>query len=417
MDLPRSKNKWKRRIIRGVSTVFILGVFVLIAVGVSRLKPADPSVERATVVIDTVERGSLLRQVRGYGKLVTEEMHWIPAPTEGRIERILVQPGTTVHADTVLLELSNAELERELVDAEMAVQAAEADLTSLRIQLEKEILDQRSSLATIEANRNQASLEAEVNAELARNGLIPEMQMKLSRSKADELTTRYGIEMERLAISSEAVKAQLAAQAARLDQYRAMARLRQEQMASLQVRAGKPGVLALLSVEVGQHVTPGTNLARVANPARLKAEIKIPETQAKDIQIGQSATVDTHNGIIAGHVIRIDPAVQGGSVTVDVGLDDALPRGARPDLSVDGTITLEHLEDVLFVGRPVFGQENSLAGLFRLQEEGTGASRVRVQFGRTSVNEVEVLEGLEEGDRVIISDMSAWDTFDHVRLN
>ncbi|HEY7679830.1 MAG TPA: HlyD family efflux transporter periplasmic adaptor subunit [Terriglobia bacterium] len=417
MDIPRQHSKWKRRVVRGGGAVVVVAALALITLGVSRLKPADPAVERASVVIDTVKRGSMLRQVRGYGKLVPEEMHWIPATTEGRVERILVQPGAVVRPDTVLLEMSNAELERDVATATMEVKAAEADYTSLRVRLEKEVLDQRAVMATVQSNHSQATLEAQLYEQLAKDGLISDLDLRISKSKAEELATRFDIEKKRVEISSEAVQAQLAAQTARVDQYRAMARLKQDQLASLHVRAGKAGVLALLPVEVGQQVTPGTNLARVANPERLKAEIKVPETQAKDVLIGQPAAVDTHNGVITGHVIRIDPAVQEGSVTVDVALDDALPKGARPDLSVDGTITLEHLEDILFVGRPAFGQEKSLVGLFKLENEGARASRIQVQLGRTSVNAVEVLEGLNEGDRVVISDMSAWDAFDHVRLN
>lgn len=417
MDIPRNLSKrrrWMRRTAYGVLGVSILA---LITLGVSRLKPADPSVERSSVVIDRVKRGSMLRQVRGYGKLVPEEMQWIPAATEGRVERILVRPGTAVQADTVLLELSNPELEREVVDAEMAVKAAEADYTSLRVRLQKEALDQKAALATVQANHNQATLEAQLNEGLAKEGLISDLQLKVSQGKAQELATRYEIETQRLAINSEAVEAQLAAQAARVDQYRALARLKQDQRAALAVRAGTQGVVALLSAEVGQRVTPGSSLARVANPEHLKAEIKIPETQAKDIQIGQRAAIDTYNGVIEGHVVRIDPAVQGGTVTVDVSLDGTLPRGARPDLSVDGTIELERLENALYVGRPALGQETGLVGLFKLQDGGARASRVQVRLGRTSVTSVEVLEGLNEGDEVIVSDMSAWDIFDTVRLN
>ena len=417
MDIPRNISKWKRRLIRGLYTVVILGILTLITVGVYRLQPADPIIERTAIVIDAVKRGSLFRQVRGYGKLVPEEMHWVPAVTEGRIERILVHPGALVRPDTLLVEMSNAELELDVSTAEMAVRAAEADYTNLRVQLEKEILDQKSVLATVQADYYQATMEAQLNEELAQSGLISDQQLELSKNRAQAFTTRFEIEKSRVDISTEAVQAQLAAQAARVDQYRVVAQLKQDQKTSLKVRPGKAGVLALLQVEEGQQVKPGTNLARIANPARLKAELKITETQAKDIQIGQQAKVDTHNGIISGHVVRIDPTVQGGSVTVDVTLDEPLPKGARPDLSVDGTIELEHLEDVLFVGRPVFSQEKRLLGLFRVEEESGRASRVQVQFGRMSVNSIEVLGGLNMGDRVILSDMSAWDDFERVRLD
>lgn len=417
MDVPRTispRRRMIRRILLGTAFVTVMG---LISLGVSRLKPAEPSVPRATVVIDTVKRGPMLRQVRGYGKLVPQEMQWIPATTEGRIQRIVVLPGAAVEPDTVLLEMSNAELARDVVTSEMDIKAAEADYTSLRVLLEKEKLDQQAALATLKATHSQAILEARLNEELAQNGLISDLQLQLSKTKAEELTTRLEIENKRLEISKEAVEAQLAAQAARVDQYRAIAQLKKDQLEDLHVRAGTSGVLALLPVEVGQQVSPGTNLARVADPKRLQAEIKILETQARDIQIGQSAEIDTHNGVIPGHVARIDPAVQDGYVAVDIVLDAALPRGARPDLSVDGMIELEHLKDILYVGRPVLGQEDSQSSLFRLEESGERASRVRVSLGRTSVNLIEILEGLQAGDQVIVSDMSAWDGVDHVRLD
>lgn len=417
MDVPRNispRRRVIRRLLLGTAVATVLGFITL---GVSRLKPAEPRVPRATVVVDTVKRGPLLRQVRGYGKLVPQEMQWIPATTDGRIQRIVVLPGAAVEPDTLLLEMSNAELERDVVTSEMDIKAAEADYTSLRILLEKEKLDQEAALATLKANHSQAGLEARLNEELAQNGLISDLQLQLSKTKAEELTTRLEIEKKRLEISSEAVQAQLAAQAARVDQFRAIARLKKDQLDDLHVRAGTSGVLALLPVEVGQQVSPGTNLARVADPKRLQAEIRILETQARDIQIGQSAAIDTHNGVIPGHVARIDPAVQDGYVAVDVVLDGLLPRGARPDLSVDGMIELEHLEDILYVGRPVMGQEESQLSLFRLEEDGARASRVRVSLGRASVNLMEILAGLQEGDQVIVSDMSAWDGVDHVRLD
>jgi HlyD family secretion protein len=416
VDIPRQQSKWKRRLKQGGAAAGVSAALALITLGVSRLQPADPVVDRSSVVIGTVERGSLTRQVRGYGKLVPEEMHWIPAITEGRVEDILAQPGAAVRPETVLLEMSNPELERDVTTAAMEVKAAEADLTSLRVRLEKEVLDQRAVLASVQAAQSQASLEAQLNEELARDGLVDNLHLQLSISRAQELNTRLEIEKKRLEISNESVEAQLAAQRARVDQSRAMARLKQSQLNALRVRAGKPGVLALLLVEVGQQVVPGTNLARVANPERLKAEIKIPETQAKDVQIGQRATVDTHNGVVNGRVVRIDPSVQDGSVTVDIAMEGELPKGSRPDLSVDGTIELEHLENVLFVGRPAFGQEQRVARMFLLEQDGPRASRVQVRFGRASVNAMEVLEGLQTGDRVIISDMSAWDAVDHVRL-
>ncbi len=417
MDIPRSRIRWRRRLRRGLAFGAIVLILGLITLGVWRLTPADPTVERASVVIDSVKRGTLLRQVQGYGKLVPEEMYWIPARTQGRVERILVQPGAAVRPDTVLLEMSNEELERDVATAVMEVKATEADYTSLRVRLAKEVLDQKASFAMVQANYSRAKLEEQMNEQLATDRLISNRQLQLSRSTAQELATRLEIETTRVEISSEAVEAQLAAQAARVDQVRAIARLKRNQLDGLHVRAGTTGVLALLPVEVGQQVTPGTNLARVANPEQLKAEIKIPETQAKDIAVGQNASIDTHNGIISGRVSRIDPAVQEGSVTVDVALDGPLPTGARPDLSVNGTIELERLEDVLYVGRPAFGRDTGLVSMFRLADGGERAVRVQVSLGSSSVMAVEVLEGLQPGDEVILSDMSAWDELESIRLH
>ena len=416
MDIPRSRSRWRRRLRRGLAFGAIGLILGLMTLGIWRLTPADPTVERASVVIDRVKRGTLLRQVQGYGKLVPEEMYWIPARTQGRVERILVQPGAAVRPDTVLLEMSNEELERDVATAEMEVKAAEADYTSLRVRLAKEVLDQKASFAMVQANYSRAKLEEQLNDQLATDRLISNRQLQLSRSTAQELATRLEIETTRVEISSEAVEAQLAAQAARFDQVRAIARLKRNQLDGLHVRAGTTGVLALLPVEVGQQVTSGTNLARVANPEQLKAEIKIPETQAKDIAVGQNASIDTHNGIISGRVSRIDPAVQEGSVTVDVALDGPLPTGARPDLSVNGTIELERLEDVLYVGRPAFGRDRGLVSMFRLTDGGQRAVRVQVSLGSSSVMAVEVLQGLEPGDEVILSDMSAWDELESIRL-
>lgn len=415
MDIPRKTSYGRLR--RALYALIGAGVIALITVGVSRLKPAAPSVDRATVWVDTVKRGPMLRQVRGLGTLVPEEIRWIPAITEGRVERRLVQPGAAVKADTVLLELSNPELEQAALEAEMQLKAAEAEYTNLRVQLESQLLTQRAQAATVQADYHQAKLQAETNEELAKNHLISDLTLKLSKVRAEELATRHEIEQKRLAISSESVKAQLAVQQARVEQLRALFQLRRSQVEALRVRAGVAGVLQQVLVEVGQQVTPGTNLARVADPTRLKAEIRIAETQAKDIQIGQKASIDTRNGVVPGHVIRIDPAVQNGTVTVDVALDGPLPKGARPDLSVDGTIEIERLDDVIYVGRPAFGQERSTVGLFKLINGGKEAVRVQVKLGRSSVNTIEILEGLQPGDQVILSDMSAWDAFDRIRLN
>lgn len=417
MDIPRPEAARKRRIKRILYTAISLAAVLIVTAWLSRLKPAAPSVERSTVWIDTVKRGPLLIQVRGLGTLVPEEIRWIPAATEGRVERILVKPGTPVEADTVLLELSNPELEQAALEAELQVKAAEAELADLRVRLERQLLDLKAVAASVQAEYSQAKLRAEADEELAREGLISSLDAKLSRVRAEELATRNEIEQKRLSISSESIQAQLAVQQARLEQLRALAQLRRSQVESLRVRPGIAGVLQQMQVEVGQRVVPGTILAKVAEPGRLRAELKIAETQAKDIQIGQRATIDTRNGVVAGRVVRIDPAVQNGTVTVDVALEGPLPKGARPDLSVDGTIEIEKLEDVLYVGRPAYGQAQSTIGLFKLEADGQHAVRTRVKLGRTSVNSVQILDGLQVGDNVILSDMSAWDAFDRIRLN
>jgi HlyD family secretion protein len=389
----------------------------LITLGLSRLKPAAPSVERATVWIDTVKRGPMLRQVRGLGTLVPEDIRWIPATTEGRVEKILTHPGTAVKPETVLLELSNPEVELTALDAESQLRAAEAQYTELKVRLQSQRLDQEAAAARVQAEFHQAKMRADTDEQLASQGLIAELNLKLSKVTAEELGNRDRIEQKRLEISDESVQAQLAVQRAQVEQRRALARLRRNQVEALKVRAGMSGMLQLLPVEVGQQVAPGTNLARVAEPGRLKAVIRVAETQAKDIQLGQVASIDTRNGVVPGKVSRIDPAAQNGTVTVDVALEGTLPKGARPDLSVDGTVELERLDDVLFVGRPAQGQGDSLVGLFRLDESGAGANRVKVKLGRSSVNTIEVVDGLKVGDQVILSDTSAWDAFDRIRLN
>lgn len=389
---------------------------VLITIGLSRLKPAAPTVERATVYIDTVKRGPMLRQVRGLGTLVPEDIRWIPAVTNGRVERIVVFPGAQVKPDTVILELSNPEQAQATLEAESQLEAAEAQLTNLKVRLANDLLSQQATAAAVEADYRQATLQAEADAELARQGLVSSLTTKLSQLRAEQAATRNEIEKKRLEQLSESIRAQLVVQETEVKRLRAFASLRRQQYESLRVKAGVEGVLQQIEVQVGQQVGPGTNLARVANPTRLKAELKIAETQAKDIQIGQPASIDTRNGVIPGHVSRIDPAVQQGTVTVDVALDGALPKGARPDLSVDGTIELERLDDVIQVSRPTYGQDDSTIGLFKLEPGGKSAVRVKVTLGRVSVNTVEIREGLQPGDEVILSDMSMWDAFDRVRL-
>jgi len=389
-----------------------IAAVALVTLGLSRLKPAAPTVEAPW--IDTVRRGPLVLEVRGPGTLVPVEVRWIAASTEARVERQVLQPGTAVQPDSVILELSSPEVEQSAVEAQAQLRAAEADLLNLKAQLESETLNQEGAAAQIEAEYQQARLQAEADAELARQGLVSQLTTKLSTLRAEQLEKRNTIEKERLQKRGAASDAQLAAQRARLEQLRALYDLRRGQVEALHVRAGIAGVLQEVPVAIGQRVAPGTNLARVARPDLLKAQLRIAETQAKDVAIGEKAAIDTRNGIVPGVVSRVDPAAREGTVLVDVALQGELPRGARPELSVDGTIELARLADVLYVGRPAYGQPGSTVGLFRVGDDGE-ARRVPVKLGRASVNAVEVLAGLKEGDRVILSDMSAWDAFDRVR--
>jgi HlyD family secretion protein len=416
VDIARSGIARQKRLRRLAYGGAALSAVALVSLGLSRLKPAAPEVERSTVWIDTVKRGPMLRQVRGLGTLVPEEIRWIPAATEGRIERIRIQPGSAVAADTVILDLSNPELERQALEAESQARAAVAQYSELKVRLRSQRLDQEAAAARVQADYSQAKLRADADEQLAKEGLVPDINMQMSRLTAQELANRDRIERERLEIGLEAIKAQLAVQAALLEQARGLARLRRAQVHALGVSAGIAGVLQQVPVEVGQRVQPGTNLARVAAPGRLKAVVRIAETQAPDVQIGQAASVDTRNGVVEGHVSRVDPAAQNGTVTVDIALDGSLPKGARPDLTVDGTIELERLANVLFVGRPAQGQPESDASLFKLEEDGAGAVRTKVHLGRASVSTVEVVSGLKEGERVVLSDTSQWDAFERIRL-
>jgi HlyD family secretion protein len=417
MDIARPSNARKKRIKQIAYAGIGLAAVGLITLGLSRLKPAAPGVEGATVWRDTVKRGPMLRQVRGLGTLVPEDIRWIPATTQGRVDKIILRPGTTVQAQSVILELINPQLEQELHDAELKVRAAEATLDSLRVQVQNDQLQQRASAATIEAEFNKAKTTREMKEALAKDQLVSALDLKQAQVDAEQLAIRNDIAKQQVASTVESMRARLAVQQSDLEQVRAILQLKKRQYDELKVRAGFTGMLQLVQVEVGQQVGPGEKLVRVANPSRLKAELKIAETQAKDIQIGQLASIDTRNGVVEGRVIRIDPSVQNGTRTVDVSLPDELPKGAVPDLSVDGTIELERLNDVLFVGRPAFGQEQSTVGLFKVDADGRGAARVQVKLGRSSVNTVEILSGLKVGDAVILSDMSAWDAFDRVRLN
>jgi HlyD family secretion protein len=416
VDIARSADvKKKKKIRRILYGTVALGVIILISVGVSRLKPAAPSVDRATVWIDTVKQGPMLRLVRGSGTLVPEEIRWIPSTTQGRVETILLRPGATVRPDTVILQLSNPDLENAVKDAKLAHQSAQAAFINRQQELQSALLSQQADVAGIQASYNNAALNLEAQEKLYKDQLVSEIQLKQSRSAADELENRLRIAKERLKMQTEGIKSQLAPQEADVDQKRAAYELKVRQLDDLKVKAGMNGVLQEVPVERGAQVGPGANLARVADPSNLKAELRIAETQTKDIRVGQYAEVDTRNGTVKGKVARIDPKSTGGTVGVDIILEGALPSGARPDLSVDGTIQLEKLDNVVYVGRPAFGQENSTVGLFKLTGDGE-AIRTNVKLGRTSVSQVEIIEGLKPGDQVILSDMSAQDSFDRIRI-
>ena len=416
MDISRPDLARKKKLRQALYAVAAVLVVAVVTLGVSRLEPAAPRVDRDTIYLDTVQRGPMIRQVRGTGTLAPEQIRWIPATTDGTVERIVIRPGARVAPATVILELSNPELEQSALEARLNLEAAEARYSNRQVEVERELLNQRATLATTEAQLKTTRLQADADGQLFAQGLVSSLQLQQSQSAEQEYETRYALEQERLQMATDTVEAQLAVEQAEVDRLRTLYELRQQQVADLRVRAGMPGVLQQVPLEEGQRIAAGANLARVGDPTVLKAELRVAETQAKDIQIGQSAAVDTRNGVIPGHVTRIDPAVENGTVTVDVALDGALPRGARPDLTVDGTIELERMDDVLFVGRPVFGQEESVVSLFRLEAAGTHASRMRVSLGRASVNTIEVLDGLQPGDRVVLSDMSAWDQFDRVRI-
>ena len=417
MDIKRPpKSKIKKRIRTGI--LIVVGVVTIggITYGLTKLKPAAPTLDRSTAVIDVVKRGELRREVRGVGTLVPQVTRWVPAPADGRVENILVQAGVEVGAGTVLVELSNPQLEQQATDADFQVKAAEADQENLRVRLESDGMTQQAAIATINAEYSQAKLQLDADEVLAKQGLVADLVVKVSRVRVQDLANRLKVEQQRLVVASKSTKAQLNAQASRLSQLRALAKLKRDQVDALKVRAGTGGVLQVVSVQVGQQVTPGLNIARVADPASLKAELRIPETTIKDVRIGQPVTVDTRNGIIQGQVARIDPAAREGTFTVDASLTGPLPSSARPDLSVDGTIELERLPNVLHVGRPAFGQGQQTIGIFKLTPDGTEAVRTTVKLGANSVSEIEVVSGLNEGDRVILSDTSALDNYQVIRV-
>ncbi len=419
MDIARPDLKRKKNRQRSLLAVAALLLIAAVGFAVTRLKPAAPSVDRGTVWTDTVKRGPMVRQVRGIGTLTPREdrIRLIPAETEATVVRLRVLPGARVQPDTVVMDLTDPQLEQELLTAQLSLKAAQVEYTNLQAKLRSDMMTERAGAATVTADHTQAQKQAQTDKALYDLGVISGLAYSASQGKADELKTRDGIEADRLTVNEKAIATQLEVQQTRVDEARALLALKQRQQAALEVRAGIGGVLVELPHQVGEHVLPGTTLAKVVQPDQLKASLKIAETQARDIQLGQPAEIDTHNGTIAGKVSRIDPAVLNGTVTVDVELTGALPQGARPDLSVDGTIDLDRLADVLYVGRPAFGNENSTISLFRLTPDGKEALRVPVRVGRASVNAIQVQGGVHEGDTVILSDMSRWDNVDRVRLN
>ena len=428
MDIQRKGVRKRKLIVGAVIGTAVLGGLVALFGFARKLQPAAPPVELSTLWPDTVKRGPMVREVRGLGTLVPEDTMLITAVTDGRVQRILVKPGTPVKADTVVMIMTSPELDTALLDAEFALKAAEADYKNLEVTLHKTLLDLQSVAAQSSADYNTAKLEADRDTALAKENLLAATDAKISQVKAEQLNAKYEIEKERLSINNAAEQAQLDSQKVKVEQLRAQYELKKSQVDQLKVRAGFDGMLQsvpppLTPVEEGQKVTAGTPLGKVAQPSHLKAELKIAETQIKDVAIGQPASIDTRlagggsNGLIEGHVSRIEQSILNGTVTVDVALKGPLPPGSRPDLSVDGTIQLEKLDDVVFVGRPVYGQENSTVTLFKLDPDGKYANKVKVTFGRSSVNTIEVKDGLQVGDKVILSEMSQYDQYDRIKLN
>lgn len=420
MDIARpdqSKKKRKQRIIYATLAALAL---IAITVVLAQLKPAAPTVDRNLVWIDTVKQGQMLRQVRGLGTLVPEEIRWIAARTQGRVDKIVLRPGAPVEVGTIILELANPDVEQAAANADSQLKAAEAELLSLRVTLQSGVLQAESVTASAKAEFEQTKLSYAINEQLFKDGLISKLEFEGSKVRAEQASTRHNIEQKRYKFAQETIEPQLAVKQAEVDRYRAIAKLRRDELEALKVRSSMKGVLQLLPVEVGAQVQPGTNLARVADPTKLKAEIRVAETQARDVVPGLLAVIDTRNGLVEGKVSRVDPSVQNGTVTVDVLLSGELPRGSRPDLSVDGTIELERLDNVVYVGRPAFGQERSTVGIFKTNGDkntATEALRVQVKLGRSSVNTIEVVEGLRPGESVILSDMSQWDANDRIKIN
>jgi HlyD family secretion protein len=417
MDIKRApKSKIKKKIRNAIMIVVGIAAIGGITYGLTKLKPAAPTLERSTAVIETVKRGEMVRDVRGNGTLVPEVTRWVPAPADGRVEKILLKAGVEVDPSTVIAELSNPQLEQTASDTDLQVKAAQADQETLKVKLESDTMTQQAAIATINAQYSQAKLQLDADEVLAKQGLVADLTLKISRVNVQDLANRLKVEQERLVVNSKSTKAQLNAASSRLDQLKALATLRRQQVDELKVRAGSGGVLQQVLVTEGQQVTPGTNIARVADPASLKAVLRVAETQISGVRIGQPVVVDTRNGLIQGTVSRIDPAAREGTFEIDASLVGPLPPSARPDLSVDGTIELERLKDVLKVGRPAFGQAQQTIGMFVLSPDGSEAERRSVKLGRNSVSQIEILEGLKEGDQVIISDTTALDSYNRIRV-
>ena len=423
MDVPRGKEVARRKLIRRIVYILLLVAAIpLITWGLSRLKPAAPAVDRATVWIDSVKRGPMVRDVRGLGTLVVEQYMWIPAEFESRVDKINFLPGATVRPNDVIMILSEPDMELAAADLQWQIKAAQANLENLRVTLETQQLAQKATTEQVKSDMEQSELQADRDSQLTKLGLKSDLDTKLSVAKWQELKGRYALSKEQLDISDKSIQAQMDAQKVQIEKLEAAYKLKKEQVEQLTIRSPSDGTLTQLGttatpLEVGMRVAPGTILAKIAQPHKLKATLKIPETQVKDVAIGQVASIDTRNGIIPGHVSRIDPAAVNGTVDVDVSLEGPLPLGARPDLSVDGTITLERLTDVVYVGRPVVGQPGAKITLFKLDTEDKEAQRVPVSLGRSSVNNIEVVDGLKVGDQVILSDMSAQDAYNRIRLN
>jgi HlyD family secretion protein len=416
MDIPRLGVARKRTIRRILFLIAILLAVSAATYRLSKMKAAAPAVDRATLWPDKVKRGSMLRDIHGTGTLVPEDIRWIPSARDGVVEKINVRIGDTVNPNTVLAELSNPDLVQALMDSGLQIKAAEADLINTRTSHENDLISQQILIANLGAAAKRAALQKDTDEELLKRGLIGQLPVKLSRLEADNSLSQIDREKQRVAISAKSAEAQIAAQEARLDQLRETHEMRKRQIDELRIRAGVSGVLQQLSIEGGQHIAAGTAVAKIAEPGHLKAQLRIAETQMKDVLLGQTASIDTRIGIVPGRVVHIDPAAIQGTVTIDIQLDGELPKGARPDLSVDGTIEIEHLSDVLYVGRPPNGQPDSTIQIFKVLPNGE-AIRTRVRVGKVSVNSIQVLEGLQAGDEVILSDMSTWDAYDRIRLD